>query len=137
MSAAAERRKRILAFITACLDEKGFPPSYRQIAGAVGLSAVSCVFHDVQQLIAQGKLETVMMGGRRCVVPSRRLTLPPASDARRIAIRTADGGEICLDVEVAPGPAGALTVCFSGVLDATGLKTKVSPIVGLQIEGSE
>lgn len=137
MSAAAERKKRILSFIAAYLDEKGLPPSYREIAAAVGLSSVSCVFHDVQQLIAQEKLESVTVRGRRCVVPCRRVLLPRASEARRVAVRTADGGKIYLDMEISSGPSGVLSVSFSGVLDATELKARISPIVGLQIEGSE
>lgn len=137
MSAAAERKKRILSFITAYLDEKGFPPTYREIAAAVGLSSPSAVFHDVQQLIAQQKLESVMVRSRRCAVPCRRAALPASAGAQRLRIETADGGFLCLDAEICPDAAGGVTVRFSGVLDATCLKGKVSPVVGLKIEGCE
>lgn len=137
MSAAAERKKRILCFIAAYLDENGFPPSYREIAAAVGLASPSAVFHDVKQLIAQQKLESVMVRSRRCAVPCRRARLTPDAGAQRLRIETADGGALYLDAEICPDDTGALTVRFSGVLDATCLKKKVSPIVGLTIEGCE
>jgi repressor LexA len=46
----ADRKVRILDFIAATLRARGFPPSVREIAKAVGLASTSAVHHHLQIL---------------------------------------------------------------------------------------
>ena len=43
----ADRKARILDFIAATLRTRGFPPSVREIAKAVGLASTSAVHHHL------------------------------------------------------------------------------------------
>ena len=53
----AERKVRILDFIAATLRARGYPPSVREIAQAVGLASTSAVHHHLQILERDGYLE--------------------------------------------------------------------------------
>ena len=53
----AERKVKILDFIAATLRTRGFPPSVREIARAVGLASTSAVHHHLQILEREGYLE--------------------------------------------------------------------------------
>ena len=46
----AERKVKILDFIAATLRARGYPPSVREIARAVGLASTSAVHHHLQVL---------------------------------------------------------------------------------------
>ena len=46
----AERKVKILDYIAATLRARGFPPSVREIARAVGLASTSAVHHHLQIL---------------------------------------------------------------------------------------
>ena len=46
----ATRKTKILNHIAATLRARGYPPSVREIAGAVGLSSTSAVHHHLQIL---------------------------------------------------------------------------------------
>ena len=70
----AERRRRILEFIHRTVAERGYPPSVREIADAVGLASTSAVHHHLVALERAGQLER---GGRS----SRALRLTPAGEA--------------------------------------------------------
>ncbi|HET9498271.1 MAG TPA: transcriptional repressor LexA [Candidatus Limnocylindria bacterium] len=70
----AERRRRILEFIHRTVAERGYPPSVREIADAVGLASTSAVHHHLVALERSGQLER---GGRS----SRALRLTPAGEA--------------------------------------------------------
>ncbi|NBO46159.1 MAG: transcriptional repressor LexA [Actinobacteria bacterium] len=48
------RQQQILQFIVTCTQERGYPPSMREIADAVGLSSTSSVQHQIQALQARG-----------------------------------------------------------------------------------
>jgi repressor LexA len=48
------RQQQILDFIMSCTQERGYPPSMREIADAVGLSSTSSVQHQIQALHALG-----------------------------------------------------------------------------------
>ena len=48
------RQQQILDFIVTCTQERGYPPSMREIADAVGLSSTSSVQHQIQALHALG-----------------------------------------------------------------------------------
>ncbi|MGZ6255799.1 MAG: LexA family protein, partial [Candidatus Limnocylindria bacterium] len=46
----AERRKKILESIARIVAERGYPPSVREIAEAVGLASPSAVHHHLTAL---------------------------------------------------------------------------------------
>jgi repressor LexA len=50
-----ERRAEVLAFVRAFHDERGYGPTYREIATEIGL-AVSTVQSHVRQLLEAGEL---------------------------------------------------------------------------------
>jgi repressor LexA len=52
-----ERRQRILDCIAQTVEERGYPPSVREIADAVGLASTSAVHHHLIALERDGLLE--------------------------------------------------------------------------------
>jgi repressor LexA len=52
-----ERRQRILDCIARTVEERGYPPSVREIADAVGLASTSAVHHHLLALERDGLLE--------------------------------------------------------------------------------
>jgi repressor LexA len=74
----AERKVRILDFIAATLRARGYPPSVREIARAVGLASTSAVHHHLQILEREGYLE-------RGAAQSRAIRLTPTA-ALRLAL---------------------------------------------------
>jgi len=53
----AERRRKILECVAATVAERGYPPSVREIADAVGLASPSAVHHHLTVLERDGLLE--------------------------------------------------------------------------------
>lgn len=53
----AERRKKILECIARTVSERGYPPSVREIAEAVGLASPSAVHHHLTAMERDGLLE--------------------------------------------------------------------------------
>ena len=70
----AERRKKILECIAQTVEERGYPPSVREIADAVGLASTSAVHHHLTALERDGYLE-------RGAHSSRALRLTDLGDA--------------------------------------------------------
>ncbi|HUQ16553.1 MAG TPA: transcriptional repressor LexA [Candidatus Saccharimonadales bacterium] len=73
-----QRAERILEFIGETVAERGYPPSVREIAQAVGLASTSAVHHHLTKLEKDGRLEKV-------ATRSRALSLPGAAAARAAA----------------------------------------------------
>ena len=71
----AERKVKILDFIAATLRARGYPPSVREIATAVGLASTSAVHHHLQILERDGYLE-------RGAAQSRAIRLTPTAAIR-------------------------------------------------------
>ena len=69
-----ERRQRILDCIARTVAERGYPPSVREIADAVGLASTSAVHHHLIALERDGLIE-------RSVNASRALRLTSRPDA--------------------------------------------------------
>jgi repressor LexA len=82
----AERRQRIIEFISRTVAERGYPPSVREIADAVGLASTSAVHHHLVALERAGQLER---GSRS----SRALRLTAEGEAS-LAAPPATGGTI-------------------------------------------
>ena len=68
----ADRKLKILDYIAATLRARGFPPSVREIALAVGLSSTSAVHHHLLMLEREGYLE-------RDEAQSRAIRLTPTA----------------------------------------------------------
>jgi repressor LexA len=71
-----DRRQRILECIARTVGERGYPPSVREIADAVGLASTSAVHHHLIALERDGLLE-------RGTHSSRALRLTRRGDAQR------------------------------------------------------
>jgi len=71
----AARRQRIIDYIAATLRARGYPPSVREIANAVGLASTSAVHHHLSALERDGYLE-------RGATQSRALRLTPTAALR-------------------------------------------------------
>src|SRR5262245_44981821 len=71
----AERKVKILDYIAATLRARGYPPSVREIARAVGLASTSAVHHHLQILERAGYLE-------RGASQSRAIRLTPTAAIR-------------------------------------------------------
>src|SRR6266478_1273086 len=71
----ADRKLKILHHIAATLRARGYPPSVREIALAVGLSSTSAVHHHLQMLEREGYLE-------RGAAQSRAIRLTPYAAIR-------------------------------------------------------
>ena len=87
----AERKTRILDFIAATLRARGYPPSVREIARAVGLASTSAVHHHLLILEREGYLE-------RGAAQSRAIRLTPTAALR-----------LSLSSELVPGTISAET----------------------------
>ena len=72
-----ERRQRILDCIARTVEERGYPPSVREIADAVGLASTSAVHHHLIALERDGLLERGTHSSR-----ALRLIQRPGADAR-------------------------------------------------------
>jgi repressor LexA len=68
----ADRKLKIMNFIAATLRARGYPPSVREIALAVGLSSTSAVHHHLLILEREGYLE-------RGAAQSRAIRLTPTA----------------------------------------------------------
>jgi repressor LexA len=73
----AERRQRILDCITRTVQERGYPPSVREIADSVGLASTSAVHHHLIALQRDGLLERGTHASR-----ALRVTTPRPMAAR-------------------------------------------------------
>jgi repressor LexA len=71
----AARKQRIIDFIAATTRQRGYPPSVREIAQAVGLASTSAVHHHLQALEREGMLE-------RGASHSRAIRLTPMATLR-------------------------------------------------------
>src|SRR5918994_501274 len=73
-----ERRQRILDCIARTVSERGYPPSVREIADAVGLASTSAVHHHLIGLERDGLLERGGKHSRALRVTGRSAVSRPA-----------------------------------------------------------
>ncbi|MGH2463728.1 MAG: transcriptional repressor LexA [Candidatus Limnocylindria bacterium] len=79
----AERRQRIVEFIARTVAERGYPPSVREIAEAVGLASTSAVHHHLVALERSGQLERGSRSSRALrLTATAEGTAPPARPTR-------------------------------------------------------
>lgn len=67
----AERKRKILQCIARAVAERGYPPSVREIADAVGLASTSAVHHHLISLERDGLLERSSNSSRALRLTSR------------------------------------------------------------------
>lgn len=134
-----EMRDRILQYISERCDTDGCPPSYREIAAAVGLQSPSSVARHVRALQKEGKLVSVYSPKGRTLRLKRCIDMDTtdAENVQRIRIETADVGVICLDCNLEKTETDALGVSFSGILDASQLKSSISRVVRCSVDDGE
>lgn len=79
----AERRQRIVDYIARTVAERGYPPSVREIADAVGLASTSAVHHHLIALERSGLLERGTRSSRALrLTASAQATVPTSKPAR-------------------------------------------------------
>jgi Mn-dependent DtxR family transcriptional regulator len=64
-----ERTDRVLEFIEAAIEAKGFPPSTQEIADHFGV-AKSTAYYDLRRLLADGRV-TIIPRTARSAVPMK------------------------------------------------------------------
>ncbi len=77
-----ERRQRILDCIARTVEERGYPPSVREIADAVGLASTSAVHHHLIALERDGLLERGGKHSRALRLTQRPEPVTPAATAK-------------------------------------------------------
>ena len=65
MARTSDKAELILQFVNDFVRENGFPPSVREIAGAVGLRSTATVSYHIQQLQEKGLLQTSGKKGQK------------------------------------------------------------------------
>jgi repressor LexA len=79
-----ERRQRILDCIARTVEERGYPPSVREIADAVGLASTSAVHHHLIALEKDGLIERATHASRALRLTARPAPVPeqPAAEPK-------------------------------------------------------
>ena len=79
-----ERRQRILDCIARTVEERGYPPSVREIADAVGLASTSAVHHHLIALERDGLLERSSHSSRALRLTGRPQPVSQAADVSKV-----------------------------------------------------
>lgn len=79
-----ERRQRILDCIASTVEERGYPPSVREIANAVGLASTSAVHHHLLALQRDGLIERGTHASRALRLIARPEALSQAADSAKV-----------------------------------------------------
>lgn len=85
-----KRQLEILEFIQQYLDEKGYPPTVRDIGGAVGLTSSSTVHAHLANLEKAGAIRRDPTKPRALEILGDKVARPVADAARRAADRVSD-----------------------------------------------
>ncbi|HJS72130.1 MAG TPA: transcriptional repressor LexA [Acidimicrobiia bacterium] len=77
-----ERQRQVLDYIRSTVEERGYPPSVREIGEAVGLSSPSSVHAQLNTLVEAGMLRKDPSKPRAIVVVDDAASVPRTSDHR-------------------------------------------------------
>ena len=92
MRSSEENQKKILEFIKKEIEQKGYPPSVREICAAVGLKSTSTVHAHLNHLEAQGLIRRDSTKPRAlevCFGYHSKIERSPAHCSRRDALSAA------------------------------------------------
>ena len=132
-----EMKKSVLEFILEFSKTYGVAPSYREIGAFVGLKSSSSVSRYIEQLKDEGKLVSIRRNGHAIALTRKVEFCEAESQAQRVCLEVADGGIVFLDCNLEKRKDGAVTVSFSGIVDASQMKSQVGQVVGCWIDESE
>ncbi|MDO5626717.1 MAG: transcriptional repressor LexA [Mobilicoccus sp.] len=94
------RQRKVLEFIRACVDARGYPPSLREIGEAVGLTSPSSVAHQLSALERKGYLRKDPNRPRALEI----VAPPPGADAAAIAQAIVSGHDDTGSGDARPEP---------------------------------
>jgi len=112
----SERQKNILKYIETYVDERGYPPSIREIGDRVGISSTSVVDYNLKVLEREGRI-------RRDREVSRGLELVGGSRAQKhgqprvVSIRVVGTIAAGLPIEAIEDPSDVLELPVGSVPD--------------------
>ena len=66
MARTTDKQEKILEFLNAHIEEKGYPPTVREICAAVGLKSTATVSYHLAELKKQGRIRADS-SKRRCI----------------------------------------------------------------------
>lgn len=129
-------KERIMAYLAESMDDRGYAPTYREIGAHIGLKSTSTVCRYIRRLESEGKISAGKMTNRAVAV-RRGISVNPEdrTTARRIRLEIADGGSLTFDCNFSKVGEDGVTLSFSGILDASQLKSEVGRVVGCTTEG--
>lgn len=120
-----ERRQRILDCIARTVEERGYPPSVREIADAVGLASTSAVHHHLIALERDGLIErgsnasrAVRLTGRPLPRPADPKVTPFRMPVERETLSLPIMGEIAAGQPIEAYPESAETLTVPASMDA-------------------
>ena len=116
-----QRADRILDFIRERTSERGYPPTVREIAEAVGLASTSAVHHHLLKLEREGKLQ-------KDATRSRALTIPGSVGGR--VVQAPIVGEIAAGEPIYAYEDKSESMSIPGELAAKGRDTFVLRVRG-------
>ena len=117
-------KNRILSYVREYIDSNGYAPSYREIQHGVGVKSTSTVYDYTRCLEAEGRLS---MHANHPTADAKRAK---TSSLQRIRLDVADGGVLYLDCSLIHEGEGQVKVTFSGIVDASQMKSPVGCVVG-------
>jgi repressor LexA len=135
MESLTERQRKILDFITSTVEDRGYPPSVREIGDAVGLHSPSSVHAQLATLAQKGMLTKDATKPRAIRVerPDRQAAVASRSDVVEVPLvgQIAAGGPILAEENVEEQLPLPKDLVGSGTLFA--LKVKGDSMIGAGI----
>jgi repressor LexA len=128
-----ERQRKMLGFIQRFGDENGYPPSIREIGGAVGITSTSVVNYNLNRLVEEGYLDR-----HQNVSRGLRLTERMGQAAGRLAdvIRVPMVGRIFASEPIPlPGTDSPLFGADEAIELTRGLLSAEEGLFALQVQG--